>query len=146
MLEAANRRQVARCIANAYTAKAHKPLALIQVLALVDMANNGTPKSPANDGPTPWRRRRPIKCAKGCYHFGAALLVAGLIVAIIGTATNNLFQIVVYDNRRPSQFHHIVAQVGLFDIDAVVKDNNGLETELEYPPVLTGMYFLSKFI
>jgi len=80
--------------------------------------------------------KRPKQCAKGFYHLGSILLFAGLIVAIIGMLSNNLFEIIVYDNRHPPVFQHVVIHVGLFLITGEIQVRSNEQTDLEYPLVL----------
>ncbi len=86
------------------------------------------------------QRKRPKRCAIGCYHFGAVLLLIGIIVGIVGVASDNLFEILIYDNRHPPKFHHISVHVGLFAIKGDIKYNETDVRSLEHPPILDGEF------
>lgn len=86
------------------------------------------------------QKKRPKRCAIGCYHASAVILLIGIIVAIAGICSSRLFEIFLYDNRHPPLFHHISIHVGLFDVRGEITGNgaNPETKELEYPPVLDG--------
>lgn len=87
------------------------------------------------------QRKRPRRCAIGCYHASAVFLLIGIIVALAGVSSSRLFEIFIYDNRHPPLFHHISIHVGLFDVRGEITGNevNPVVEALEYPPVLDGM-------
>lgn len=109
------------------------------------MARNGKSKMPddaVGNGEPRLRhqRKRPKKCAIGCYHASAFVLAVGIIVAFAGICSSRLFEIFLYDNRHPPLFHHLSIHVGLFDIRGE-KTSNGIPAtvqELEFPPILDG--------
>ncbi|VDK38853.1 unnamed protein product [Taenia asiatica] len=84
------------------------------------------------------QRKRPRRCAIGCYHASAVILLIGIIVALAGVSSSRLFEIFIYDNRHPPLFHHISIHVGLFDVRGEITGNevNPVVEALEYPPVL----------
>ncbi|VDM32687.1 unnamed protein product [Hydatigera taeniaeformis] len=84
------------------------------------------------------QRKRPRRCAIGCYHASAVILLIGIIVALAGVSSSRLFEIFIYDNRHPPLFHHISIHVGLFDIRGEITGNDAISVVevLEYPPVL----------
>ncbi|KAM7532517.1 hypothetical protein Aperf_G00000132354 [Anoplocephala perfoliata] len=84
------------------------------------------------------QRKRPRRCAIGCYHASAVILFIGIIVAMAGICSSRLFEIFLYDNRHPPLFHHISIHVGLFDVKGEISGSgaNPVTKELEHPPVL----------
>lgn len=84
------------------------------------------------------QRRRPRRCAIGCYHASAFILAIGIIVALSGICSSRLFEIFLYDNRHPPMFHHLSIHVGLFDVRGEKTSNGANPTveELEFPPNL----------
>lgn len=84
------------------------------------------------------QRKRPRRCAIGCYHASAFILAIGLIVALSGICSSRLFEIFLYDNRHPPIFHHLSIHVGLFDVRGEKTSNGANPTveELEFPPNL----------
>ncbi|KAH9278647.1 hypothetical protein ECG_08907 [Echinococcus granulosus] len=84
------------------------------------------------------QRKRPRRCAIGCYHASAVILLIGVVVALAGVSSSRLFDIFIYDNRHPPLFHHISIHVGLFDVRGEITGNeaNPVVEALAYPPVL----------
>ncbi|VDO05123.1 unnamed protein product [Rodentolepis nana] len=107
------------------------------------MAKNGVGKAPGDgvgNGEPRLRhqRKRPRRCAIGCYHASAFILAIGIVVALSGICSSRLFEIFLYDNRHPPMFHHLSIHVGLFDSrgEKISYGVNPTVEELEYPPNL----------
>nr|CDS26182.1 expressed conserved protein [Hymenolepis microstoma] len=107
------------------------------------MTKNGVGKDPGGgvgNGEPRLRhqRKRPRRCAIGCYHASAFILAIGIIVALSGICSSRLFEIFLYDNRHPPMFHHLSIHVGLFDVRGEKTSNGANPTveELEFPPNL----------
>ncbi|VDL59822.1 unnamed protein product [Hymenolepis diminuta] len=107
------------------------------------MAKNGVGKVPDNavgNGEPRLRRqrKRPRRCAIGCYHTSAFILAIGIIVAFAGICSSRLFEIFLYDNRHPPLFHHLTIHVGLFDVrgEKISNGANPTVEELYFPPNL----------
>lgn len=101
--------------------------------------DNGGPTLDGGDKPRLRHpRKSPKRCAIGCYHVGAVLLLVGIVVGLVGLCSDSLFEILVYDNRHPPLFHHISVNVGLFVIKGTVKGSNNSSNTLEHPPILDG--------
>lgn len=111
------------------------------------MAKNGVSKVPDNavgNGEPRLRhqRKRPRRCAIGCYHASTFILAIGIIVAFAGICSSRLFEIFLYDNRHPPLFHHLTIHVGLFDVrgEKISNGANPTVEELEFPPNLDGKF------